>query len=492
MVDSLIESSVKPLIKFLTNIPPLIWAAVGTAVGFYFLFNVHYIFVILLIVFLIGLFIFSLILKSFLKTSICSGFLIAGLILGLFSAFNGSNNINFGIKIEEVIAIEGLLKEDPVVVSGGSIMADVSLRRSKGQGFTVSSDGIITVFFPKESAARIKEFGRGAAIYAEGSLRSTAWGLSFSADSLHVTEPAPAIEQMRTRLRLNIINRFEKTQFGGLSLALLFGIRDNLDSQYTSLYREAGLSYILALSGMHLAIIAALISFLLKKPLGLKGCAIAGAVIIVLYCLFTGPMPSLNRAALMYVIGVITILFNFPNKAMSVLALSFIIQIIITPAAGSSLSFVLSYLAMLGILIIGKNLSMLLEGKIPNFLLQPLSVSSGAFLATAGVCSFTFGTIAPIGIIAGLAIVLLTAVFMIGSIIWLLLDLISISVLLNLPLHFLYKLMEAIAAAAGKVPGITANSFLVLAMSAVLTALIVVLENRRKTKMLKLLSFRVS
>jgi hypothetical protein len=96
----------------------------------------------------------------------------------------------------------------------------------------------------------------------------------------------------------------------------------------------------------------------------------------------------------MYVLGVVTILFALPRKAMSILALSFLIQIMITPAAGNSLSFILSYLAMLGILIIGKALPSLLAGKIPDFILKPLSISTGAFLATAGVCGFVFGIIA--------------------------------------------------------------------------------------------------
>jgi competence protein ComEC len=255
------------------------------------------------------------------------------------------------------------------------------------------------------------------------------------------------------------------------------------------MYREAGLSYILALSGMHLAILTALIAFLLKKPLGLKASAVTGAVIIVLYCLLVGPMPSLNRAALMYVLGTFAILGALPKKAMSILSLSFLIQIIITPAAGNSLSFILSYLAMLGILITGKAFSSLLAGKIPGFILDPFSISVGAFLATAGVCSFTFGLIAPAGIIASLAIVPLTTVFMIGSILWLLLDLLSLSVLLSLPLSLIYRLMEIIAVFAGSIPRISASPSLVLVISLILSLLIVALEYRRRVKLLRLQPF---
>jgi len=303
---------------------------------------------------------------------------------------------------------------------------------------------------------------------------------------LHIIKPAPVIEQKRTSLRLSLIRRFDGESWGGLALALLLGIRDNLDSSLTEMYREAGLSYILALSGMHLAILTALIAFLLKKLLGLKVSAITGAVIIILYCLLVGPMPSLNRAALMYVLGTFAILYDLPKKAMSILSLSFLIQIIFTPAAGNSLSFILSYLAMLGILITGKALSSLFAGWIPDFILQPFSISVGAFLATAGICSFTFKIIAPVGIIASLVIVPLTTVFMIGSILWLVLDLLSLSFLLSLPLSLFYHLMEIIVVFAGRIPGITANPILILVLSLILSFGIIILEYKRQRVLLKL------
>jgi competence protein ComEC len=235
---------------------------------------------------------------------------------------------------------------------------------------------------------------------------------------------------------------------------------------------------------MHLAILAALITFLLKKPLGLKASAICGAVIILLYCFLVGSMPSLNRAAMMYILGVLAVLGTLPKKPIAILSLSFIIQIIVTPSAGNSISFILSYLALVGILIIGKPLSSLFAGIIPDILLQPLAMSCGAFLATAGVCSLTFGILAPVGIITGLVMVPLTTVFMIGSIIWLALDFLSLSALLNWPLSVLYRLMEIIASIAGKIPGMSAGSLIII-LSLVFSLLIIVFEYRRRLSLLR-------
>ena len=424
-------------------------------------------------------------------TSVCAAAAAIGLALGLCAAQAGRNEVVFGINSANVTAVEGVLQEDPRITSSGGAMASISLKRSSGDnGLRVSSSGVINVFFPAESADKLKQYGRGASVFAEGTLRySESFGWSLSARSLHVTQRSPAIEQMRTNIRLSLTSRFNDESWGALALALLLGIRDNLDSGFTEQYRKAGLSYILALSGMHLAILAALIAFILKKPLGLKASAIISSVLIILYCLLVGPLPSLNRSAFMYILGVLAVLGALPKNSLSILSVSFLIQIIVTPAAGNSLSFILSYTALAGILITSQALSFLSSGKAPAFILQPLSLSCGAFLATGGICSFTFGMIAPAGIIAGLFIVPLTAVFMTGSIIYLLLDIFSISYILNFPLSLIYNLMEFTTSAAGNIPVISVNSALVLVISLLLSVLIVIFEYRRRTALYQIQPF---
>jgi len=483
---------------------PLLCLAFSTAVGFYFLAScVLALSAAVLVLSLAALCLFRVLAsvdrenRLLQLTNVCCTALTAGLMLGICAASAGRTDVHFGLVTDRITAVEGVLLEDPRIISSGNAVVSLSLRKCAADGgIRASSKGEITVFFPQENAERLREFGRGASVFAEGSLRvtnkkgasDTAW--TFNANSLHVVKPAPAIERMRTGIRLSLIKRFDGKNWGGLSLALLLGIKDNLDTNLAVLYRKAGCSYILALSGMHLAVLAALIAFFLKKPLGLKAASIAGAAVICLYCFIVGPMPSLNRAALMYLLGAAAVLGALPKKPLPILSLSFLIQIVISPAAGHSVSFILSYLALAGILIISPLLYSLFAGKAPDFILQPLSASCGAFLATAGVTSFSFGIIVPMGIITGLALVPLTTVFMIGSLAWLVLDHLSLSGFLNMPLSLLYRLMEGIVTAAGKIPYISAGrpSF-ILAFSLVLTLLIAVFEYRQRMARLKLQPF---
>jgi competence protein ComEC len=258
------------------------------------------------------------------------------------------------------------------------------------------------------------------------------------------------------------------------------------------LYRNAGCSYVLALSGMHLAVLASLIAFLLKKPLGLRAAAIGGGIIIVLYVFIVGSQPSLNRAALMYLLGVFALLGALPKKPLLLLCMAFLIQIVVSPQSGRSLSFILSYLALGGILSVGEAFSDLFRGKAPAALLQPLSASLGAFLATAAVSAFFFGVLRPVGIITGLILVPLTTVFMIASMAWLALNFISpfLSGFLSPLLSLLYALMEKTTALASLVPGVSLKQpVLVLILSLAFSAFVVWFDMRRRASKNRLSSF---
>jgi competence protein ComEC len=423
----------------------------------------------------------------------------AGLAVGIAAGANISDTVHFGIPENTIQGISGTLLDDPRVISNGKAdgraMSTLSLKMAMGNGgVRATAYGQITVFFREENIRRLKEFGRGTEVFAEGDLRhgvdagsfNGLGAYTFTTDALHITKAAPSLERFRTGLRLGLTERFTASHGGGawagLALALLLGIRDNLDSSLAAQYRNAGCSYILALSGMHLAILVSLISFILKKPLGLRAAAIAGAAIIIAYCFIVGPLPSLNRAALMYLLGVVSVLGMLNRDMLSLLCMAFLIQIVATPASGFSLSFILSYLALAGILIIGKAINNVFLGKIPALILRPLSVSLGAFIATAGVSAWVFSVLRPVGILAGLALAPLATLFMVLSIAWLGFDFIipAFSFLLGKVLSLLYWLMEKISALASAVPGIKANPFLVLFLSLLITVTILWLDRRRR------------
>lgn len=147
---------------------------------------------------------------------------------------------------------------------------------------------------------------------------------------------------------------FAREGTGALLRALLTGQRDRLTGETVAAFRRSGASHILALSGMHLGIIY----LLLEKASGLMGrgrkAYALRSILIILCCwyyaLFTGASPSIIRACLFICMN--EVLKHFPQRernAVNIWSTALLIQLCITPAAIRSISFQLSYLAMLGI-----------------------------------------------------------------------------------------------------------------------------------------------
>jgi competence protein ComEC len=370
-------------------------------------------------------------------------------------------------------------------------------------GLRTSARGQVLVFFSPEALPRLKEFGRSSRVYLEGSFAEGADGSGasgqaprFRARAVHILREASALEQRRTGVRMRLLDHYAGRPWGGLAAALILGSREDQDPALAEAFKAAGCSHVLALSGMHLAIVSALIAFLLKRPLGLKAAALAGAFCIVLYVYLVGPQPSLVRAAIMYLLGTLAVLGAFPRQPLPLLALAFLIQIALDPLSGDTLSFILSYLALGGILIAGEALAGLFRGLIPQAIGQPLSASLGAFIATAGISVAAFGVLRPVGIGASFVIVPLSTLFMIAAIAYL-----GVSFLLpplggplggplSALLSLLYRILEEAAALAARVPALESRRPLELSLlSVVLVIALVWFQGRQKALRERLIPF---
>ena len=420
------------------------------------------------------------------------GILSAAAALGFFGGIAARRTVQgapvFGLPFQNITAVSGLLKEDPRSLAGGSGFAMMELRECASQGnLRANAAGTLAVFFPEESIPRLKEFGRGSEIFIDGKLVQGRGGPVFNAESVHIVKPAPALEQFRTGLRMTLIAAFRGAkgssppEWGNFALALLLGVRDDLDIDLSTGFRNSGCSHILALSGMHLAIISGVLAFLLRRPLGIRWASLAGAAFIVFYVFIAGSQPSLVRSAIMYLLGTFALWGFLETKPLSLLCLAFIIQVILQSNTGVSISFILSYLALAGILTIGVSLHSLFRGKLPEIINGGISASLGAFIATAPVTALYFGSLHPIGIIAGLILAPLSSIFMVLALFALLASILPLAVwnIFDIILTVNYRIIEVFVSLAGRVPGFTVpNPSAVLVGTVVVWALIIIFHKR--------------
>ena len=188
---------------------------------------------------------------------------------------------------------------------------------------------------------------------------------------------------------------------GGLLLALLCGAKEYTSSEISLNFNNAGLSHILALSGMHLSMFSGIAMFFGKRIGRRKLSFIIRIITLILFVWFAGFSPSLLRAFLCSFFMIIASLANVEKPdLLIILAFSFLCQTIISPTDIYNSGFMLSYTALAGILLTNSFFRKIYNRFLPGYFAASLGSSTGAQVFTAPLSLYLFKSFAPIGIIA--------------------------------------------------------------------------------------------
>ena len=139
----------------------------------------------------------------------------------------------------------------------------------------------------------------------------------------------------------------------GILKALLIADKTDLDKEVKELYRDAGASHLLAISGLHITLFASLILFILKKtPMNLNTAYILTVIILFLYGRVIGFSPSSLRAIVMFTILCIGKMRKKSYDSLTAMAVASLITILLKPLCVLQTGFLMSYLAIVGIALI--------------------------------------------------------------------------------------------------------------------------------------------
>lgn len=138
--------------------------------------------------------------------------------------------------------------------------------------------------------------------------------------------------------------------------ALLIGNKDILSIDVKRDFSSAGVSHVLALSGLHVGLLYAVVHFVMITLLFFtsRKRTIASVVsICLLWCfaLLTGASPSVVRASLFLSLYVLAELFNRKGQGVNILLFTSFIMLVVNPFWLFDLGFQLSFSAVLGILL---------------------------------------------------------------------------------------------------------------------------------------------
>ena len=217
------------------------------------------------------------------------------------------------------------------------------------------------------------------------------------------------------RLRASLASALQRAMpapESGLAQALLLGIRTELPAEVKDSFRTAGMSHLLAISGLHVGIVLALALGIGSATLGNGNpLVIFGAMATVwVYAVVSGLDPPVVRAAIMGSLALAQGLTGRGMRGLTALALAAGVMVCVDPTLLTSLSFQLSFTAMAGV-IVGLPLITLLSGAVATFaggsnvwasrwlqygltlLIASVVISTTTTLATVPLTAMHFGEI---------------------------------------------------------------------------------------------------
>jgi competence protein ComEC len=239
--------------------------------------------------------------------------------------------------------------------------------------------------------------------------------------SIHSKGNPYSLKVFSSNLRNEFLNVYKKAGITGQEYAVLsalvLGYDDEIDSDIMSAFSASGTLHILSVSGMHVGIIFAAISFLLsfmerKKQLHLPRLIIL-IFVLWFYAFLTGLSPSVIRSCTMFSFIIIGKTFNRTSGIYNSLSISaFCILIFFDPLMLFDVGLQLSFIAVAGI-------SFLYNGIYNYFSFQKIlfdktwsliAVSIAAQLATFPISIYYFHRFPNYFIIANLIIIPLSTI----------------------------------------------------------------------------------
>ncbi len=193
-----------------------------------------------------------------------------------------------------------------------------------------------------------------------------------------------------------------------LARGFVLGEDDGIDSDTEEDFRRAGLSHLLAVSGQNVALLG-LLALPLLAALGipLRERLVWIAALIAVYVPLAGAGPSIQRAAVMGVAGLLATLAGRRASRLYALTLALALTLAVDPGVAADVGWQLSFAAVAGIFILASPLRRVFAmrlgaGPLRAALAEGAAVTIAATVATAPLIAFHFETLSTTTLVANL------------------------------------------------------------------------------------------
>ncbi len=227
-------------------------------------------------------------------------------------------------------------------------------------------------------------------------------------------------------IRDNIITQLKKyipdKQRSGLAEALLIGYREDLDKSLLKAYSRTGIVHIIAISGMHLGLIFALLNLLLSPLDRIRQTRLLKPILVLtliwIFTLLTGAGASIVRAAVMFSFITFGQQINRKTSLLNSLCNSAFVLLLFDPFLLWDIGFQLSYAAVGSIAVFYQPIRSLINpvNKLLLHLWELVAITLAAQLITTPLCIYHFHQFPNLFLAANLVAVPLSTIILYGLI----------------------------------------------------------------------------
>ena len=175
-----------------------------------------------------------------------------------------------------------------------------------------------------------------------------------------IENPIEYIESKSIKLSENLkqkANNILPQEIASIFIGIILGDRTEIPEEAIENFRNANMSHILAVSGMHMSYLILLATQIIGKLIGKKQSYYISIILIIEYMFLTGFSASIIRAGIMGIILISSKIFYKNNDILTNIAISALIILLKNPYTILDLSFQFSYGGTIGIILFQKFIS---------------------------------------------------------------------------------------------------------------------------------------
>ncbi|MFG1691522.1 DNA internalization-related competence protein ComEC/Rec2 [Gemmatimonadota bacterium] len=217
--------------------------------------------------------------------------------------------------------------------------------------------------------------------------------------------PRPSLPLIAASIRGRVGRRIRDLfpTHGGLVEALILARKEGLDQELREAFALTGTAHLLAISGFHVGVVAALLlSALRMAGVPRRKAGAAAAFGVWLYVIAIGLPDAATRAAIMFSFIALGRLASRPIAPMGTLSTAFLALLVHDPGSLGRPGFQLSFAGAFGLMVMAKpierSLSTWTRGRCPSSLTQGAAAGIAATLATLPLVAWHFDRVSVVGI----------------------------------------------------------------------------------------------